>query len=91
VCVTDTWFPALSRAVTVTVSGPAAEVSSRPPSGTVPSHEASSEPPSSAQEKATTTGSPTFTTAPSGGLRRSTVGGVVSRGGAHCAPVRVSV
>jgi hypothetical protein len=90
VCVTDVSLPALSRASTVTLFGPGTDVSSRPPSGTVPMQDASSDPPSSSQEKSTSSLSPSVTTEPSTGLRRSTVGGVVSSPGVHSAPVRKS-
>ncbi len=89
VLVATVWFPALSRAVTVTVTGPSSLVSSVPPSGVEPTHESRPELPSSAQEKSTTTSAPCATCEPSTGLRRSTVGGVVSGGTQARVPVRV--
>ena len=79
VCVTAVWFPAWSSAVTVTDASPSSLVSSSAPSATEPTHEARPEPPVSLQLKSTTSSAPCFTRAPFTGLRRATVGGVVSQ------------
>src|SRR5687768_4619024 len=87
VWVTVVSFPAPSRATTVTDLSPSVLVSSCPPSGVVPWQEARPDPPWSAQEKSTTTDAPRGTRALSAGLRRSTVGAVVSGGMQLAEPV----
>ncbi len=77
-------FPAPSRAVTVSVTGPSLLVSSFSPSAVEPTQEARPELPSSAQEKSTVTSAPCCTFEPSTGLVIWTVGFVVS-GGTHVA------
>ncbi len=67
-------------------------MSSRPPSGTLPSQLASPEPPSSEQLKSTSTSAPRSTSRPSTGLAIVTTGLMVSGATPHASvPASVTV